>query len=39
MKPHNQFSHDGAYRDPTHSRDSEALEKDAEKIRRCLPLF
>ena len=39
MKPHNKFSHDGAYRDPTLPRDSDALEKDAEKIRRCLPLF
>jgi histidine triad (HIT) family protein len=36
LKPHNQFSHDGAYRDPTQPRDSEALEKDAEKIRRHL---
>ena len=39
LKPHNQFSHDGAYRDPTQYRDPEALEKDAEKIRRHLPLF
>jgi histidine triad (HIT) family protein len=38
LKPHNQFSHDGAYRDQTQQRDSEALEKDAEKIRRHLPL-
>ena len=37
LKPNNQFSHDGAYRDPTQQRDSEALEKDAEKIRQNLP--
>jgi histidine triad (HIT) family protein len=39
LKPHNQFSHDGAYRDPNKQRDSEALKKDAKKIRRNLPLF
>jgi histidine triad (HIT) family protein len=39
LKPHNQFSHDGAFRNPTQYLDSEALEKDAEKIRRRLPLF
>jgi histidine triad (HIT) family protein len=39
LKPHNKFSHDGAYRDPTQPRDSSALGKDAEKIRQHLPLF
>ena len=39
LKPRNQFSHDGAYRDPTQQRDSEALEKDAEKIRQSLSNF
>ena len=39
LKPHNQFSHDGTYRDPTQQRNSEALEKDAERIKRHLPLF
>ncbi len=34
MKPHNQFSHDGAFRDPTSQRSADALEKDAEKIRQ-----
>jgi histidine triad (HIT) family protein len=38
LKPHNKFSHDGAYRDPNQPRDSEALESDAEKIRRHLRL-
>jgi histidine triad (HIT) family protein len=38
LKPHNQFNHDGAYRDPTQARDPEALEKDAEKIRQKLTL-
>jgi len=33
MKPQNQFSHDSAYRDPTHQRSAEELERDAEKIR------
>jgi histidine triad (HIT) family protein len=37
LKPHNQFTHDGAYRDPNRHRNSEALETDAEKIRRNLP--
>lgn len=36
MKPHNQFSHDNAYRDPNGYRDAKALEKDAEKIRKYL---
>lgn len=39
LKPHNKFSHDGAYRDPTQLRDSDALENDAERIRQNLPLF
>jgi len=39
LKSHNKFSHDGAYRDLTQPRDSEALEQDSEKIRRYLPLF
>jgi len=39
LKPHNRFSHDGTYRDPTQHRDPEALENDAEQIRRFLPLF
>ena len=34
LKPYNQFSHDNAYRDPTHYRDAEALKKDAEKIEQ-----
>jgi histidine triad (HIT) family protein len=38
LKPNNQFSHDGAYRDPTQARDPEALDKDAEKIRLFLSL-
>lgn len=38
LKPNNQFSHDGAYRDITRQRDSEALKKDAKEIRRHLPL-
>ena len=36
MKPHNQNSHDGAYRDPTKPRSSEELERDAEEIRIAL---
>ncbi|MCW4004801.1 MAG: HIT family protein [Candidatus Bathyarchaeota archaeon] len=36
MKPHNQNSHDGAYRDKTKPRSSEELESDAEKIRHAL---
>lgn len=36
MKQHNQFSHDGAYRDNTQPRSSEKLEQDAEKIREAL---
>lgn len=36
MKPHNQFSHDGAFRDPNNYRDAEALERDAVKIRHRL---
>lgn len=36
MKPRNQFSHDGAFRDPTSQRSPEALENDAEQIRRNL---
>ncbi len=32
MKPRNQFSHDGTFRDPTHQRNADDLEKDAEKI-------
>ena len=32
LKPRNQFSHDGAFRDPTNYRDAEALERDAQKI-------
>jgi histidine triad (HIT) family protein len=39
LKSHNKFSHDGAYHHQTQPRDSEELEKDAEKIRRHLPLF
>lgn len=39
LKPHNQFGHDGYYRDPTQYRDPETLKKDAEKIRRHLPHF
>lgn len=38
FKPHNQFSQDGAYRNPTQSRDSEELAKDAERIRQQLHL-
>ena len=33
MKPHNRFSHDGAFRDPTNQRSVDSLEQDAEKIR------
>jgi histidine triad (HIT) family protein len=33
MKARNQFSHDGAFRDPTKYREAETLERDAEKIR------
>jgi histidine triad (HIT) family protein len=36
MKPHNQFSHDGAFRDPTSPREAAALETDAEAIRQRL---
>lgn len=36
MKPRNQFSHDGAFRDPANYRDAEALEIDADKIRNHL---
>lgn len=36
MKPHNQNSHDGAYRDKTKPRTSEELDGDAEKIRQAL---
>ncbi len=36
MKPHNQFSHDGAFRDRNFPRTVEELEADAEKIRSCL---
>jgi histidine triad (HIT) family protein len=36
MKPHNSFSHDGAFRDSTHQRSADSLEKDAEKIREQL---
>jgi diadenosine tetraphosphate (Ap4A) HIT family hydrolase len=38
LKPNNQFSHDGAYRNPTQSRDSEELAKDAEKIMQHIHL-
>jgi histidine triad (HIT) family protein len=34
LRFHNQFSHDSAYRNPTHYRDEEALEKEAEKIKQ-----
>ncbi len=36
MKPHNKFSHDGAFRDPTRPRSAADLEKDAELVRRQL---
>jgi histidine triad (HIT) family protein len=36
MKTHNQFSHDGAYRDQTYHRNAETLEKDAQRIRQRL---
>jgi histidine triad (HIT) family protein len=36
MKPHNQNSHDDAYRDKTKTRSSEELDSDAEKIREAL---
>ncbi len=36
MKPHNVGSHDGAFRDRTSHRSAEALEDDAQKIRRHL---
>jgi histidine triad (HIT) family protein len=39
LGPHNKFTSDIAYRDPTHYRDAEELKKDAEQIRRHLPLF
>ena len=39
LEPHNQLTHDNAYRDPSHQRDAEALEKDAEKIRGYLHHF
>jgi len=39
LKLRNQFSHDVTYRDPNKSRSSEALEKDAEKIRQHLSFF
>ena len=38
LNPLNQFNHDGTYRDPTQYRDHETLEKDAENIRRYLPI-
>ena len=34
LGPHNQFSQDNAYRNPTHYRDADKLEKDAEKIKQ-----
>jgi histidine triad (HIT) family protein len=36
MKPRNQFSHNGTFRDSTNYRDAEALEVDADKIRNHL---
>jgi histidine triad (HIT) family protein len=36
MKPRNQFSHDGAFRDLTSQRSAEALKKDAEQIKKNL---
>lgn len=36
MKPHNRFSHDGAFRDPTSPRDAVDLERDAQEIRQRL---
>jgi histidine triad (HIT) family protein len=36
MKPRNQFSHDGDFRDPTGQRSADELKEDAEKIRRSL---
>jgi histidine triad (HIT) family protein len=39
LKPNNQFTHNGAYRDKTEQRDSNELEKDAGKIKRYLPLL
>jgi histidine triad (HIT) family protein len=39
LKPHNQFTHDGTYRDPNKQRDPEDLDKDAKKIGRHLLFF
>ncbi len=36
MKPHNKFSHDGAFRDPTKPRTVADLEEDAELVRKQL---
>lgn len=36
MKPHNRFSHDGAFRDHTSPRDAVDLERDAQEIRQRL---
>ncbi len=33
MRPYNEYSHDGAFRDRTRQRSPEALESDAEKIK------
>lgn len=39
MRPHNVDAHDGAFRDKTNARATEALEMDAEKIRRQLTKY
>jgi len=36
MRPHNEFSHDGVFRDRTNPRSAQELEEDAERIRRRL---